>query len=143
MASRICSDIKILPYFDKYRRCGFYPFYKRSPTHYLDQLLETVHKVLDVDYPGIEEVSQDTIRKAKKMLMILSSSCPQTPNMSALYRELGTERAQGLKMLSALVVAGFLALPYLKKKYFTKQKIFEDAKTAQEKKNTEEVSENA
>lgn len=110
LASRICSDIKILPYFDKYRRCGFYPFYKRSPTHYLNQLLETVHKVLDVDYPGIEEVSQDTIRKAKKMLMILSSSCPQTPNMSALYRELGTERAQGLKMLSALERAGLLAL---------------------------------
>lgn len=110
LASRICSDIKILPYFDKYRRCGFYPFYKRSPTHYLDQLLETVHKVLDVDYPGIEEVSQDTIRKAKKMLMILSSSCPQAPNMSALYRELGTERAQGLKMLSALERAGLLAL---------------------------------
>lgn len=110
LASRICSDIKILPYFDKYRRCGFYPFYKRSPAHYLDQLLETVHKVLDVDYPGIEEVSQDTIRKAKKMLMILSSSCPQTPNMSALYRELGTERAQGLKMLSALERAGLLAL---------------------------------
>jgi predicted AAA+ superfamily ATPase len=110
LASRICSDIKILPYFDKYRRCGIYPFYKRSPTHYLDQLLETVHKVLDVDYPGIEEVSQDTIRKAKKMLMILSSSCPQTPNMSALYRELGTERAQGLKMLSALERAGLLAL---------------------------------
>lgn len=110
LASRICSDIKILPYFDKYRRCGFYPFYKRSPTHYLNQLLETIHKVLDVDYPGIEEVSQDTIRKAKKMLMILSSSCPQTPNMSALYRELGTERAQGLKMLSALERAGLLAL---------------------------------
>ena len=48
-----------------------------------------------------------------------------------------------LKMLSALVVAGFLAVPYLKKKYFTKQKIFEDAKTSQEKKNAEEVVENA
>ncbi len=110
LASHICSDVKILPYFDKYRRCGFYPFYKRAPMHYLDQLIETVHKVLDVDYPGIEEVSQDTIRKAKKMLMILSASCPQTPNMSALYRELGTERAQGLKMLSALERAGLLAL---------------------------------
>lgn len=110
LASRICSDVKILPHFDRYRRCGFYPFYKRSPTHYLDQLLETVHKVLDVDYPGIEEVSQDTIRKAKKMLMILAASCPQTPNMSALYRELGTERAQGLRMLSALERAGLLAL---------------------------------
>ena len=110
LASRICSEVKILQHFDKYRKSGFYPFYKRSPTHYLDQLLETVHKVLDVDYPGIEDVSQETIRKAKKMLMILAASCPQTPNMSALYRELGTERLQGLKMLSALERAGLLAL---------------------------------
>ena len=58
LASHICADIKILPYFDKYRVSGFYPFYKRSPTHYLDQLLETVHKVLDVDYPSIDDVSQ-------------------------------------------------------------------------------------
>ena len=39
-----------------------------------------------------------------------------------------------LKMLSAVVVAIFLAIPYLKKKYFTKQKIFDDATH----KNTEE-----
>ena len=32
-----------------------------------------------------------------------------------------------LKMLSALLVAIFLAVPYLKGKYFTKQRIFEDA----------------
>ncbi len=47
-----------------------------------------------------------------------------------------------LKMLSALVVAGFLAIPYLKSKYFTKQRIFEDAKSAVENK-AEEVEENA
>lgn len=45
-----------------------------------------------------------------------------------------------LKMLSAIVVAIFLAIPYLKKKYFTKQKIFEDA---EHKDNTEEVENNA
>jgi len=44
-----------------------------------------------------------------------------------------------LKMLSAIVVAIFLAIPYIKKTYFTKQKIFEDANH----KNGEEGSENA
>ena len=42
--------------------------------------------------------------------MILSASCPQTPNMSALYRELETGRDQGLKMLKALERAGLLFL---------------------------------
>ena len=41
-----------------------------------------------------------------------------------------------LKMLSAIVVAIFLAVPYLKTKYFTKQKIFEDAVTEMKKEDT-------
>lgn len=45
-----------------------------------------------------------------------------------------------LKMLSAILVAIFLAAPYLKKKYFSKQKIFEDASIPN---TTEEVSKNA
>ena len=45
-----------------------------------------------------------------------------------------------LKMLSAILVAIFLAVPYLKKKYFTKQKIFADA-TANN--NVEEGKKNA
>lgn len=47
-----------------------------------------------------------------------------------------------LKMLSALVVAMFLALPYLKKKYLTKQRIFADA-SEHETHATEEVEKNA
>ena len=110
IATRICLECKVLRDFGEYRKTGFYPFRRRSPAHYLDQLAETVNKVLEVDYPGIEDVSQETIRKTKKMLMILAAACPQTPNMSRLYRELETERAQGLKMLSALDRAGLLAL---------------------------------
>ncbi|MBQ7343856.1 MAG: ABC transporter permease [Clostridia bacterium] len=42
-----------------------------------------------------------------------------------------------LKMLSALVVAIFLAVPYLKTRYFKKQRIYEDALTeAEEKEET-------
>ena len=44
------------------------------------------------------------------MLMVLSESCPQTPNMSKLYKELDTGRDQGLKMLKALQRAGLMAL---------------------------------
>ncbi len=47
-----------------------------------------------------------------------------------------------LKMLSALVVAMFLALPYLKKKYLTKQRIFADA-SEHETHTAEEVEKNA
>ena len=65
---------------------------------------------MEGDYPAIDDVSQDTIRKAKRMLMVLAASAPQTPTMSALYRELETDRVLGMKMLMALDSAGLLAL---------------------------------
>ena len=44
------------------------------------------------------------------MLNVLASSAPLTPNMDKLYRELGTDRKQGLKILYALERAGLLSL---------------------------------
>ena len=110
IAARWVPKFKVLDLFDRYLRRGFYPFYKETYAQYDERLVETVNKVLEVDYPSIEDVSQETIRTTKKMLKVLASSTPQTPNMSELYRELDTERNQGLKMLGALDRAGLLAL---------------------------------
>ena len=110
IAAKIDESLKLLPHFETYRKSGFYPFYRESHGKFRERLAETVNKVLEVDYPAIDEVSQDTIRKTRRMLMVLAASCPQTPNMSALYRELETGRDQGLKMLKALHRAGLLSL---------------------------------
>ena len=42
--------------------------------------------------------------------MLLAKNAPQTPNMSLLYKELETDRNQGLKMLNVLKAAGILNL---------------------------------
>lgn len=100
----------VLPYFERYLATGCYPFYKMEHSGYYERVVETIDKVLDSDYPAVEDVTPATIRKTKRMLMVLASSCPRQPNMSALYRELETDRNQGLKMLSVLERAGLLAL---------------------------------
>ena len=100
----------MLSCFEEYQKRGYYPFYRESRAKFRERLMDTVNKVLELDYPSIDEVSRETIIKTRKMLMVLASSCPQTPNMSELYRELGTARDQGLKMLNALERAGLLAL---------------------------------
>ena len=110
LAGEIGKSLKVLPHFEQYRKSGYYPFYRESHAKFRERLADTVNKVLEVDYPAIDEVSQDTIRKTRKMLMVLAQTCPQTPNMSRLYRELDTGRDQGLKMLKALQRAGLLAL---------------------------------
>ena len=110
IAASITESRRILPLFDRYLQIGSYPFYKTEHSGYYERLLQIVEKVLDSDYPAVEDVSAATVRKTKKMLAVLAVSCPQQPNMSALYRELETDRNQGLKMLSVLERAGLLSL---------------------------------
>lgn len=102
IAIDISSRTKILPLFEKYLKIGYYPIYKGVSSQFEERLVEIVNSVIDVDFPIIEDFTPATIRKAKKMLMVLAESCPQHPNMSDLYRELETNRNLGLKMLEAL-----------------------------------------
>ena len=102
IARNICSRMKILPLFNRYLAEGYYPFNKGNEEHFADKLVEVVNSVLNVDLPAVEGVTPPTVQKARKMLMVLAKSCPQQPNMSALYRELETERNMGLRLLEAL-----------------------------------------
>lgn len=110
VAREVTRKTRILPLFDKYLQTGYYPFYKTEHSGYFERIAETMDKVLDSDYPAVEAVTISTIRKTKKMMVILAASCPQQPNMSMLYRELETDRNQGMKMLSVLERARLLAL---------------------------------
>ena len=102
IAGEICEKAKILPLFAKYLTCGYYPFYQGVRNKFPDRLVDVVNSVLEVDFPAVEEVTAATIRKTKRMLMVLAGCCPQQPNMSALYRELETNRNLGIKMLELL-----------------------------------------
>lgn len=110
IASFITSVTKILPLFEKYLKIGYYPFYKSTFEGYEFRLQEVVRQVIESDLPAVEDVQYITIQKVKKMLMILAERVPHTPKMSELYKELETNREQGLKMLYALERGGLLAL---------------------------------
>ena len=120
IAGEICEKAKILPWFGKYLEHGYYPFYRGVRNKFPARLVDVVNTVLEVDLPAIEDVTMATIRKTRKMLMVLAGSCPQQPNMSALYRELETNRNLGIKMLdmlerAELVLALESATPKLKR----------------------------
>jgi len=110
IASEITSDIKILPAFEKYLRCGYYPFYKEDLEGFSLRLQEVARQVIEQDLPTVLDVEYGTIEKAKKLLMILSVQVPFVPNMKDLYDEIETNREQGLKILNALEAGGLLFL---------------------------------
>ena len=107
---QITKEVKILPLFERYFRSGYYPFYLEGAAKYEERIRQVVNQTLDSDWPSVEDVTAETIRKARKMLRILAALPPQTPKMNRLYAELGTERQHGLKILYALERAGLLNL---------------------------------
>ncbi len=102
IASDIAASVKVLPHFTKYAKAGFYPFYKSVHGLYGARLNDVVNQTLESDLPAVENVTPATIRKIKRMLMVLSESCPQLPRMNALFAEIETTRVQGLTMLDIL-----------------------------------------
>lgn len=110
IASDLAEQVKILPLFEKYLRTGYYPFYKDTYEGYDFRLQEVVRQIIESDLPAVEDVQYVTTQKVKKMLMILAERVPHTPKMSEMYKELETNREQGLKMLYALERGGLLAL---------------------------------
>ena len=110
MAGDFCDKVKILPLFERYLVSGYYPIYRSVSAQFAERLTAIVSNVLDIDFPAVEDVELATVRKTKRMLMVIARSCPQqAPNMSALYRELETNRNLGLKMFSALERAELIA----------------------------------
>jgi hypothetical protein len=99
-----------LPLFAQYLQHGCYPFYREEGDSFFERLHAVVLHVLENDLPQVEEISYTTIEKIKRMLMILAERVPLMPKMAELYRELETNRDNGLRMLSLLHRAGLLAL---------------------------------
>ena len=77
---------------------------------FFERLHGVVLHVLENDLPQVEDISYTTIEKIKRMLMILAERVPLMPKMVELYRELETNRDNGLRMLALLDRAGLLAL---------------------------------
>ena len=116
VALEISRGRKVLPLFEVYLRRGYYPFGNEAKSQFGERLAAVVGTVLDVDFPKVVDVSASTVRKTKKLLMILASSCPQTPNMSELYAELETDRNAGIKMFDVLEKAELVASAVLEGK---------------------------
>ena len=108
IAADIVGKIKILPEFKKYLKYGYYPIYKEGLKSYSLRLQNAVNTVLDNDLPSVENVEYNTIFKIKKLLMVIASLVPYTPNINALSNEIETNRANTLRYLEYLKRAGLI-----------------------------------
>lgn len=110
IASKIASEIKIIPAFRAYLEYGYYPFFKEGVKRYSMRLRNVVNVILENDLPSVEKIEYASIYKLRKMLMIVSSLVPYTPNMSSLSTQLEINRASVLKFFIYLQKAGLVRM---------------------------------
>lgn len=102
---------KVLSYFEQYLQYGYYPFYKEVGKKGFYWRLQTViRQILENELPAVDNVSYATIQKIQKMFVVLAQNVPQTPNLVELYRQLETNRENGLRMLYLLQRAELISL---------------------------------
>ena len=110
IAMEVTKELSVAKWFEQYLRHGYYPFYRENLADFPQRLRETVQAVIDNDLPAVENMTQETLQKVRKLLMIISKNVPFEPKMSELWQQLSTSNDLGLKMLYSLDRARILAL---------------------------------
>ena len=101
-SSEITNGIKILPYFVEYLKYGYYPIFKENIASYPERIQGIVNAVIDADLPACSTIEYSSGLKIKKLLAIISSIVPYTPNVTKLSAEIGISRNSLLSYIHLL-----------------------------------------
>jgi len=110
MTADIIRNIKILPLFRLYMQSGYFPYYKEDMQTYHFRLLNTVDAVLENDLPAVEPIEYSSVQKLRRLLAVIATMAPFTPNMSTLGAQVEIQRSNLPKSLHLLERARLLGL---------------------------------
>ncbi|OQX73261.1 MAG: hypothetical protein B6D61_12695 [Bacteroidetes bacterium 4484_249] len=109
LAKDISSKTLILPHFQKYLKFGYYPFYNQDKEKYYDRLKNVINVILDVDIPSVIDIQYQSVQKIKRLLAVISTSSPYTPNLTELGKKIGiTDQRTLLKYLDYMEKAALI-----------------------------------
>lgn len=94
------NGLKVLALFKEYLECGYYPYFREydDKAQFYMTLEQNVHTTLESDLIAIHQsLNGSSIRKIQKLLSIVSSLVPFTPDMKHLKNLLGIGDERTLK----------------------------------------------
>ncbi len=103
------SPFKYLP---GYLKHGAYPYFDGDEGEYYQKLINTVHLILEIDVQAIERIDYENIAKLKRLLYILSSNVPFTPNILKLSEQIQLNRNALVRVLQLLQKASLIHTLY-------------------------------
>jgi len=101
---------------------GVYPFFLEGIEDYLPKLLNVLEKVLYEDIPAAIAIETANVPVLKRMLWLVATSQPFTPNIERMLRNLTISKEYVYTYLDSLeragLLSGFLPSVFLKIKSF-------------------------
>ncbi len=111
ITNEIAGKIKIFRWFEKYLQYGYFPFFTESAEKYYDRLNDIISLVIESDIPAVTDIPYLTSVKLKKLLSVIASSVPFTPNLTKTGADLQvTDQRTLLKYLNYLDKAGLISM---------------------------------
>ncbi len=112
IAKEIVSKVRPLAYFGEYLKNGIYPYFIDDPNFYSNLLLKHINLALEIDVPYINQIELKYLSKLRKLLYIIASETPFSPNVSKLAADVKTSRATVMNYLRYLKNAKLIQLLY-------------------------------
>lgn len=112
LCSKIIEQTTILKSFKNYLDYGYYPFFVEDKQAYTQKVLNIIEKTIFEDVAAVFNISQTKIPAIKKLLWLISTSSPFTPNIDKLSRELAISREYVYHYIEYLAQAGIITNLY-------------------------------
>lgn len=112
IAQEIVQEVRPLAYFDDYLKHGYFPYYMDDTNFYTNKLLKNINLALEIDVPYINQIEFKYLAKLRKLLHIIATETPFTPNVSKLAASVETSRATIMNYLKYLKNAKLINLLY-------------------------------
>ncbi len=106
------KNLRVLPCFYEYLRTGFYPYFIKFNEESLMHLMleQNIHTSIESDLTSVYGfITGETVRKIKKLLSVVASLVPYTPDLNALKDICGVSDHRTIKTyLSYIEDAGII-----------------------------------
>lgn len=99
-------------YFSEYLRIGNYPYYENNVEEYYQKIRNTINLILEVDLQATENLDYQTIAKLKRLLFVISSNVPFTPNIFKISESIQLNRNALVRALQLLDRAELIRSTY-------------------------------
>jgi len=93
IAQKIIQEVKPLAYFNDYLKDGFYPYFLDDKGFYNESLLKHINLALEIDVTYLNQIDLQYLPKLRKLLQIIASQAPFSPNVSKISADVQTSRA--------------------------------------------------